>query len=124
MLDDRDAGPEQQRVGGPLGVVGRVDVERVDAHERGARGHQQLHGVGRQERVVVQVGLGAPEPVEPRVDEDRPPGQLMAGGGIRVDGRCPDRGGVDADGRQVDQALGGKPPRSAPSSQRWNGLSM
>jgi hypothetical protein len=35
VLDDRDAGREEQRVGGPFAVGGVVDVERVDADERG-----------------------------------------------------------------------------------------
>ena len=69
----------------PFGIRRRVDVERVDAHERHARRHQPLNGRPGEERVVAEVGVGPPEAVEPGVDEDRAPREVVAIEGVGVD---------------------------------------
>jgi hypothetical protein len=67
MLDDGNAGGEQQRVCGPFAVVGVVDVEPVDADEDGAAGGEPgsagtgeevaLRGVGRCTKPGVVAGV-------------------------------------------------------------------
>ena len=69
MLHDRNAGAEQQRVGGPRTVRRVVDVERVDADQRGARRDQLLRRRAGQERMAGAVPLGAPVDVPSRVHE-------------------------------------------------------
>jgi len=45
VLDDRDACRQQLRVSGSLSADGRVDVQRVDADERGAGAREALRGL-------------------------------------------------------------------------------
>src|SRR5438874_2025738 len=52
VLDDRSPGPQQDRVDRARPVGGVVDVEGVDAHERGARRDQVLHRVAGEERMA------------------------------------------------------------------------
>ncbi len=93
---------------GRSGSVVEIDVERVDPHERGAGGDQQLHRVEREERVVAQVVLRPPEAVEAGVDEDRSPGEIERSEGVGVDGGGRAGGRVDPHRRQVHQALEGQ----------------
>ena len=102
-------GAQQDRMGRPLGIDGGVDVQRVDAHQRDARGGQQLHGLEGQERVVVEVGVRAPEPVEAGVDEHGPARQLVRAERVGVDRGRAAPGDVDPDRGQVDQALERQP---------------
>src|SRR5438105_15042883 len=67
VLDNWDAGPEQQRVSGPRAVARVVDVERVDADERRAGGDEVLRRDTGEIRVARPVALGAPVDVPARV---------------------------------------------------------
>jgi outer membrane lipoprotein SlyB len=71
VLADRDARREQGRVDGSLAATRVVDIQRVDARERGALGGEVVCGGGRQEGMAVEVGVGAPVAVPPGADEYR-----------------------------------------------------
>src|SRR5216683_698368 len=55
VLDDRDAGAEEKRVGGPGSVGVVIDVERVDSNERRFLAHEKLDGAPGQEGVAFAV---------------------------------------------------------------------
>ena len=123
VLDDRDAGGQQGRVDRPLPGAGPVDVDRVDADDGRAGGHQRLGGVDAQVRMAlgVPVGAAAPVPVPARVHEHGPARQVEPGQGRGADLLA--GGAVDQDPGHVGDPAGSSPARSWPSAKRWKGVS-
>ena len=122
VLDDRDARREQPAVRGALARARVVDVERVDADERGSCGDEQVDRVVREVRVPAgAVGVRAPVPAPSRCAR-APPGRR---------GRCrrsPLRRSPVPSRRRSRPArratrASGSPARSHPSRKRCAGVS-
>ena len=77
MLDDRDAGAEQCRVNGPRQVRRVVDVVGIDADEYGATTLEQLGRIRRQERMALEIRIGAPVPIPASVDQHGLAGHIV-----------------------------------------------
>ena len=97
-------------------IVGGVDVQRVDADQRDARGDQQLHGIEGEERLVVDVAPVRQNRSKPVwTSTARPPSRAVGDASARCRGRAAPRD-VDPDRGQVDQALERQPGEVEPSS--------
>ena len=116
VLDDRDVGAEQDRVHRPATVVGRVDVQRVDADACRLGAHQRLGRCLGQVRVVDRVALGAEVPRVIGPHEHRTAGASDQVAVVEIDRRRPtaieaDAGHVgDALERQLGQIVAGRVP--------------
>ena len=79
MFDDRDAGAEQDRVGGAGAVLVVVDVQRIDAHQHRAAPGEILGSVFREEGMLAaRVCLRTPVLVPAGVHEDGLPFYVAA----------------------------------------------
>ena len=71
MLDDGNPRAEQTGMHGARSVIGRIDVERIDADE-GDAGFDQLFGeAAREVRMLFEILIGAPVHVPTGVNEER-----------------------------------------------------
>src|SRR5215471_10046341 len=107
VLDDRDACLEKQRVGGPLGVGGVVDIEGIDADERGTGGGEERRGGARHERMAVAVGGGSPVSVPAGVQQHGFAAEVVAPEKIGVE--SPPRGEREEDAREICEAVQRQP---------------
>jgi hypothetical protein len=85
MLHDRNARREQQRVRGPFAVGGVVEVDRVDADQRGVVGGEPGGAGPGQEVVAVGVGRCAEPRVVAGVQQHGPAADLERRQGPDVD---------------------------------------
>ena len=79
VLDDRDARAEQDGVHGPVPVGRIVDVQGVDPHQRRAGAHQVARRRLGEERMTLEIALGAPVPAEVGRRGSEIPGALPTG---------------------------------------------
>src|SRR5206468_5154857 len=98
MLHDGDPGAEQGGVRGPGAVRVVIDVEGVDAHERGARRDQVLRRVAGEERMARPVPLGPPMRIPPGVYQHglTPDVVTTEPGGVERAPRAPGRADHDS----------------------------
>jgi hypothetical protein len=106
VLDDRDAGGEQQGVGGTGGIFHVIDVGAVDADERRAGMHKMLAGCCGEVRARAEVVGGSPAARPVGVDQHGFAAQGESGEDCGLDGAIL-RGGND-DAGEVGEFLEGE----------------
>ena len=115
VLDDRDAGGEQDGVDRTLAGPGVVDVHGVDAHEGGTGLHQPLGRPHRDERVaLVSIALRAPVLVPAGVEQDGLPGDVVPVEQVNA-ASCPAVASISRPGTSTTRPRS-SPARSCPSA--------